>query len=468
MRPVLIIVIFLNTISLYGNQLIVFTNSEKEVDKSFIENYLDQIKSISIDYSLELIEIDIKNGAPADITITPQIVFQNHKGRSYYTGRYSELSRLKIFIRTTAQNPQVFQPNLKKNILTYQNGRSSVILPLKITKVSGPFDLDKTDFDTTVKEMIQSSFTQFNVKQEFKFKRTNRAFYVDVHPYVDDDAKLFLSYEVYSQFNCANPVISMLQKPLIYDLSKKKEAFNKLANIIEKEIFNLISNDEKGDGFSIIENSVPVQDWNTTLPETSFSEYKSSYKNVFEGIMPSKWSVEGPVDKVIPLIQFNFFTPLDSYAGEVITLRGTLIWEDDEISGGFMVNTNDVDMGEESYNKNVHRKYIKVRKFPSAEFLFQEFKLSKESWKNNQDSTLAISGLFSFMGKEMPVTAYTNISPYLCSDGSLKLIIQSFFNINIYEKFGVKGPDGPKEAKENMHFQLYFVMADSTSQLITN
>ncbi|MEM8569000.1 MAG: YceI family protein [Bacteroidota bacterium] len=443
-------------------QIVVFVDASKELDQKFMEEYYDSMVEIARGLEIDIVKFDVKNGAPEEITVTPQIAFQNKFGRSFYVGRYAELSRFKVFLRTVARNPQTDKSNLKTEIMTYINGRSTTALPVKITELKGSYSGNKKEFQSKSLAAFYSGFKKFSLEAELDFKRTNRLFYLDVHPFVSEEGKLYLSYEIYSQFNCVVPVYSKLAEPFVAELTDYENAFEQLAEILENEVFRISETSTIGDGFTTVTETVKVATWESLGLALKGGESNVQSNSIDIENIGDNWLVMGEIDKLTPIVQFNFYAPLDNYAGEVKRLKGSLNWKENSLSGRFVVDTQDVTMGEETYDKNVHKKYIKVKRFPEASFAFEDFNWDRKDILIADAGARLISGTFSFMGREQEIEAATQIVPVMEKDNTVRLIITSEFNLNVFEHSKVNGPDGPKNARENMHFKLNFVMETST------
>ena len=207
------------------------------------------------------------------------------------------------------------------------------------------------------------------------------------------------------------------------------------------DVNQLIMEDLKGDGFS----PVPTNTLNTNWPKVMASTDNKFTKTVTE--LANQWQVDGALDMNTPIIQFNFFAPLDNYAGEVKKMDGEISWEGDQLlSGKFKVSTKDVTMGEATYDKNVHKKYLKVFRFPLASFKFQNAIVPISEIKNGPVKAFDIEGSFTMMKKSYPVIVKASLEPFTSETGETKLLLNVNFDVNIFEKFNINGPDGPEDA----------------------
>ena len=453
-----LLIALLLTAPVMAASLKVYLNREQKIDQHFATTYLPQIEEMARQYALELEIIDGAEALPAEITVTPQIVFENRLGRSFYVGRFSELSRLGNFIRTVRNNPQQQAENVKTDILTYRDGRSVTVLPIKITPLTTENGNDEASADAETKfmQLFQKGFEQFAVEASVNFSRTNRAFYLDVHPYANAAGQLFLSYEIYSQFNCVEPVLSQLSEPLVGDLSNPAAVWQKLAIKMEESVFDIISNNLAGDGFTAIPSTTTPTPW----PKLNNDDNTTTTQSYTLG---NDWTFGGAVDAQSPIVQFNFFAPLDNYAGEVTQMEGELHWEGrNQLSGAFEVNTRDVTMGEENYDKNVHKKYLKVFRYPKATFKFENAMIPLDDIANGTYQAYTVQGEFTMMKRTYPIDVKTSIEPFTGESGEAMLLVTASFDVNIFEKFSINGPDGPEDAKRNMHFSTRFLMEGHT------
>ncbi len=449
---------FLASTSLENNaQLIVFYQPE---NKFFIHETLPKIKKYGAEKKIEIIEKNAVDGLPAEITTTPALIFQNGKGRSIYAARYAEFSTIENFIRTSRVFPQQLALNCKKNVLVYNNGRMKIATALKITPLSGtlPTNFDATLFEKNVIKTIDEAMQYFDYQEETCLQKTDRGFYLDIHPYADKTGKLFLSYELYSQFSCTVPIFSQLKTPLEGNLEDSKSLFLVIGKTMEVEILTQLRYSTIGDAYSAIASSIPTKSWATL----GLNQIENQIKNNENASFLSKklattWSYGGAIDAETPALAFHFQEPLDRYAGEVKQVRGNLQLNDNQqlTQGKFEVNTSSLTMGIADFDHKIHSKYIKVGKFPTATFSFQNQAIDLAFGKS---SVVNLVGNFMLMGKTIPLTMQTQLTPSIGEKGEAIIVVQATFSLNISDNFGIKGPDGPDPAKKTMVFFMNFVV----------
>jgi len=82
-----------------AEQLIVFVQPDvSEVEKTFREHRLPEIRKLAEAMGVSVHVLDARKGSPAEVGITPLIVYQNHRGRSIYQGRTTTPQRIRNFI----------------------------------------------------------------------------------------------------------------------------------------------------------------------------------------------------------------------------------------------------------------------------------------------------------------------------------------------------------------------------------
>jgi hypothetical protein len=190
-------------------QLIVFEQPDiSPVAKSFRQRHLPQIQKLAQTLGLDLHVVDAHKGSPAEIGITPLIVYQNHRGRSIYQGRTTTPARIRNFIRTSRFVPQGIEPNRREDIPIWAKGRSRVWAPLKVAPLSGtpPRNHDHKKFAAVALKSIGKGFEKFRVQKSAELGRADRGFYMDFNPWLSDDGTLYLTAVLFSQFDCKQPV----------------------------------------------------------------------------------------------------------------------------------------------------------------------------------------------------------------------------------------------------------------------
>jgi polyisoprenoid-binding protein YceI len=451
-------------------QIIVFTQAS---DKVFIEKTYPQLRAYCLERGITILERQITDlssgtheGLPAEITTTPAVIFQNPKGRSIYSARYVSFSTVVNFIRNCRFFPAETSGNdCKSNVLFLKNGRSTIISPLKITDLSGN-NLDKNFDQNTFRTaataaILRGCSEELNAAKKFQMAtnaicktKTDRAFYMDFHPYRNDEGTYFLTVELYSQFSCIEPIFT--NKGAAFSGKDIMPLFEKAVKQLELEVFNALNNSQIGDAVSFISDKIAIKNWgelNLNLPK-EINKKKVINSNVE---IPKNWNYAGALDKETPVLQFRFAPPLNRYVGEVKSMHGALKMSDLRTikEAYFEATMNSLTMGDVDFDHKVLEKYIKVQNYPDAKFSFKNVVLPK-NLKVGEVIELPIKGNFTFMKKEKELTVNAKFTPILDDNGKPQLEISVQFGLNITDGYGIQGPDGPEEARKNLSFFMNF------------
>jgi len=119
-------------------QLIVFVNGGAAgVEPEFARKHLPRIRALTEETGVGLRVLDVRDGAPSEVTVTPLLVYQGHHGRSVYLGRYTTLSRIRTFLRTGRMVAQKLLTRKVQRVPLWKTGRANIIAPIKITVLAG-------------------------------------------------------------------------------------------------------------------------------------------------------------------------------------------------------------------------------------------------------------------------------------------------------------------------------------------
>ena len=445
-----------------GQQLIVFLQAEK--DLHFKSVCLPKLEAYALNKKIDLIVRHAEEGLPELITTTPAIVYQNALGRSIYAGRYTEFSTIENFIRTSRMMPQQYANLCKTDILSKEVGRARILAPLKITRLEGkrPADWEQAQFEVMAKKTLTKAMSGFTQQEESCIRKTDRQFYLDIYPYLDEDGLLYLSLALFSQFNCIKPVFTTGNKPLQGQLEKAAELFYQAGQLFEQEITRQLQTSETGDALSPVPKEIPFKCWEALgllLPEAErqFSELEAGQSIPIK--MPNKWQFFQALEADLPVLQFQFMKPLERYSGEVRKVDGRLEMDGAEnvFSGAFEVETGSLTMGIADFDRKIHKKYIKAFRFPKAGFEF-ETDLSATTLQWEDESAFRIPGIFQLIKYKKPVTIDAQLTPVLSEIGEPLLVVNARFELNITDDFNIEGPDGPDPARKTMIFAANFLM----------
>jgi len=440
-------------------QLIVFANPQ--TDQYFLDACLPKLKTFAQAEQLELIEKPLSNGLPADITSTPAIIFQNEKGRSVYAGRYEEFSTLINFIRTANIRPQPKATLQKQQVWVNQEGRMKVAIQTKVTAIQGVAVDEKLTqaLQTALAEGLAQGLNKYTFQAAVALERTDRIFYLDIYPYLDETGTLSISTAIFSQFSCITPIATSEQA---YQSSMKASEimFSKIGAQAQEWISEALTDSKIGDAYTAIQKDIPVAaSWEQVglkLPVASKSDKVRT--KLFEGAFPNRWEYAGGIDENTPSLQFQFLAPLDRYSGEFKKMEGNMELKEGILADvAFEVQVKSLTMGMESLDKKVLKSYLFSKKYPASTFQLTSIeKHDPLEW--GIATPVAMQGVLNMMNisKQVPVQAI--LTPIVAEGGQARILVQASFKVNITQDFQIKGPDGPKEASENISLYLNFLM----------
>ncbi|MFZ2041294.1 MAG: hypothetical protein WAV08_11410, partial [Desulfobacterales bacterium] len=297
-----------------AEQLIVFVQPGlSEVDRVFQSEQLPAIRKVASDLGVPLHVVAAGSGAPAEIAVTPLIVFQNHRGRSVYQGRTTTPGRVRNFMRTSRFVPQGEAPNHREQIPVWPNGRSRVWAPLKVAAVTGtqPAGYSHEAFLEEALESIGRGFGHFQFQPVVDLGRADRGFYMDFYPWLAPDGTLYLSLAVYSQFDCEFPIFEKKQDPLIGPWKERRKLFEQAAALLEAAVVRQIGSPASGDAFEPVAAAVPRLSWEEIGFPLPAAPARAAADNTPEVALARVWTLEGPGPEDPPIVQFRFQAPLD-------------------------------------------------------------------------------------------------------------------------------------------------------------
>ncbi len=439
--------------------LVIFTQPE---DLHFELTTVPQIRQFAEKEGIQLILKEAGEGLPANITTTPALIFQNFRGRSIYSNRYAEFTTISNFVRTSRVASQRPITYLRSEVLARRQGRTTIALPIKITPISGKGagKIDAEEFKAEIIKELSNAMQSFDWEKEVRLKKTDRLFYIDLHPYLDERKNLYLSSEIYSQFSCQDPIFSQLKTPVNGTWERRKEALKQVAVLLEQEINRQIIESKIGDAFTPVSEETAALEWEDLglqLPSAPSRPRSISASDLPR--IPNGWSFYKATDEAIPIVQFRFMEPLDRYAGEVRTLSGNMELDADQqrLTGNFEAEMQSLTMGMASFDENVLGKYIKAFKFPRSSFQFDS-SVPIPPLNYGQTQEVIVDGTFELMRRKRPVKVQALLTPIVSETGQPLLLVNAFFSLNIVDDFKIKGPDGPAPARKTLLFDLNFLM----------
>ena len=448
-----------------SGQLIVFVQpNSSSIDDVFQQRSLPEIRKLADDLGVSMHVVDAGGGAPAEVALTPLIVYQNYRGRSVYQGRTTTPQRIRNFMRTSRFVPQGKELNRRENIPIWPQGRSRVWAPLKVAPVSGtrPDGYNHDAFVDNALESIAKGFNKFQIQKEAELNRADRGFYMDFNPWLSEDGTLFITVVVFSQFDCKEPVFS---KKVIGPWKKHQKLFRQAATAGEEAVIRIASDPASGDSFNSVKKTIPQKNWEQIgFPLPPAPKVKTA-RTAVSAQIPQDWVLtdSGPDDP--PMIQFRFPAPLDNYAGEVKSGRGEFsLSQNREVRGaqGFVeIDTRDnITMGDSRLDEAIQGSMMLYsKKFPVARFDIEKISGEDQSIAYGRLSPAFVAGKFTLKGKSIPLTAMTQIEPVMGEDGRPRLLVSGSFKIDL-RTFNIEGADGPAPARHMLLFDLNLILKE--------
>ncbi|ANM29505.1 hypothetical protein ABI59_07790 [Acidobacteria bacterium Mor1] len=446
-------------------ELILFVRSSAEgaIIDGVETTHRPALESLAGELGLRLRVVDTAEQAPAEVHLTPLLVYQSARGRAVFQGRYVDTGKVAHFVRTQRAVPPQPGGYTAKNVAVASLGRAQVSAPIKITGLSGhlPEGLDADSFTAEARAAILAGFQRFSERESIELGAADRAFYMDFHPYLDEAGRLWVSTALFSQFNCIEPVFVGEDTPHTGSWDERDRVFAAAARQLENEVMAQITGSTRGDGFDPVPATVAEVSWEQAgLPLPERAQGSSAAAANLE--LPARWRVEPSEPGAAPRLVFRFPAPLDRYTGEVGQVDGALALESPDslqgAKGWIETDTSSVTMGEQTLDAAIHGKMILVKRFPDARFELAEVSAPEEPLRFGNLSRVAAKGTFTMMGQEIPLDVAAQLEPIVGDDGKPRLHVQAGFEIRLMEPFGVEGPDGPAPANDTLQFHLDVLM----------
>lgn len=436
-----------------AGRLIAFYDSaaNSAAAREFRANALPEIAGVAETLGVTLTEWDIQNGAPAEVTHTPLLVYMNHRGRSVYQGRYSTPERLRTFIRIAQRQPQTPEEISFDNAAVWREGRAEVAAILKVAPLQGtkPDGYEEEAFRDAAAEAVFSGMRLFEQETPVTVERAQRRFYFDINPWASTDGTLFLSIAVFSQFHCEEPIITNDEEKIIGPWEKREALFVRAAQEFEQRLVVELAQNTIGDGFQPVTDRVRNLSWEEMgleLPDPPPSRSKA----LVDVELPRAWRVLPRDAGERPSVMFQFASPLDQYVGQVQQMSGTVTFGPDNAVAGmaaaFATDNSTISMGMDDLNAVIQEgMFLGVAKFPESSFTLESFESDAESL-GAAPLRGTMRGKFTLKDKTIPLTADATFEPYVGDDGAPRLDLAARFELRI-DEFGLPTPDGPEPQK---------------------
>ncbi len=442
-------------------KLIVFIQKGKESEFTIKHIYKLDSFAKAIGVPCKIVDVETA-GAPPEVKYTPFIVYQNYLGRKVYKGRYNTLNRLKNFISTVQFMPSDAGEYTVSNALVYEEGRSKFFVQSKITPLAGtiPEGFDPALFMKDVWAGIRRGMPDFIFYNHRNFLLTDEIFYLNFYPYAGTDGRLYVSYELYSHYDCVTPIYEQKDVPIKGSINSTRRVFTQAAQSMRIEMMRLWKNSQQGDAISSISTDVKKTTWEDLgffiPPPPSEAEKRTINVNAFRFNKRWEFTSSSSIDK--PALQFYFPPPIHQYSGTVKDVTGHITFENADsffvagMEGNFEVRTPSLSMGLEDLDEQVHKKMLLVNDYPVANFRILKVRAKKGALiEIGRPTYTQVEAELTLMKKKVTVKAPAQFEPFVDDQGNVFIHVQASFKIeNLMENYEIEGPPGPTAASNNI------------------
>lgn len=443
-------------------ELLIFI--QKGTDSEFTQKDINQLVVDMEKYKIPAKIIDIETtGVPQEVGFTPFIMYRNYLGNKVYKGRYTSHQRILNFIRTVRNLPPADIDYDEKNVLVWNHDQGKLILKLKITELTGsvPANFNKKKFEQDYLKGLKKGFKGLSYVTKQHVTTSDEMFYCNFYPYLADDGKVYVSHEIFSHYDCINPVYQQFGKPGVG--KSFVEGFESAATDNFKEIQRIIKESTLGDAMNFVSKNIKNIEWKDLNLRTLEAPQKNSSTNIKEVVFPKSWTMAGPIDDDTPMLSFNFPPPLRQYGGELKKITGTLSIPNnlslENAMAEFVVDVNFLEMGVSSLNDAVKKSMLFVDRFPTAKLEFKSISSKDFQLQLGKMTPAEIKADLTIVDKTGTISANAYFEPFLNDAGELFLqVTTQFVAEDLTGTFHIEGPDGPAEANNKMYFNATFLM----------
>lgn len=448
-------------------ELVVFTLDDGgPVARAAADEVVPGFRALAEELGVAVRVLDASRGAPDEVALAPLFVYQNHRGRSIYQGRTTSPERFVNFLRTSRVAPQGDEPTVLEDAPVLRLGRVRIGAALKLTALSGdaPPGHDAGRFEAEARRGLAAGFERFAFEERVELGRSDRLFYLDLHPWRGADGELAVSIEAYSQFHCKEPVFSRLHEPVTGTWVDRADVFAAAARALEEAVLAEIAEPDGGDGFVPVPDAVPVASWEAlelSLPPAP----ERAAADLGAADLPRAWRVAAPEPGDPPRVQFRFPAPLDWLRGEAGAVAGELVLAGPGrlhgASGHVEADAASVTLGEDELDQTVHGAgYLEVESHPTARFALEAFEAEADLAYGRLTQAVA-TGRFELRGRAVPLTVRVQLEPIVAADDRPRLVASGAFTLPLRDPWGLEGPGGPEPANSTLVFDVHLVLEPS-------
>ncbi|MCA8959482.1 MAG: YceI family protein [Planctomycetes bacterium] len=446
-----------------NGELIVFRRgTDSAVARTFEERDLPRIREVAREERVELREFTIDDRAPAEIGITPLLVFQDHRGRAIYQGRLSTPDRLRNFVRTSRATVQGDEPFVRDGVFVRREGRSTVAAAIKVTELSGavPEGYDPEKFRAESRRFLATGFAELKAVDRVALSRSDRSFYLDFHPYRSEDGTFYLSGALFSQFDCHRPVFEAFDPPERSSWEDRADAWRAMGQRLEAGLLSTLASARTGDGFDAVPGRIAIASWTSLGLELPPPPVQSE-PNPATAELATSWTLATPAESEPPRLLFHFAPPVDHYAGEARRMTASLVFDEARryasLRGTVSVDVASVTMGDPYLDASLQAvDVLDGATHPESTFVIERAHGETESLTFGTGLPVRLEGQFTMKGRTIPLTALATFEPWIAENGEVQLVAEGGFELRLEKPFGISGPDGPSPAKDTLRFRFRF------------
>ncbi len=446
---------------------------------AFEAETLPEIQTLADELGVTLLQrrVSRQGSAPVGVNITPLIVFQNHRGRSIYQGRYTTLDRVRNFVRTSRFLPQGDEPLVREDVPVWEvggtrdAGGAMVATPIKITAFAtaggGYLRTAASDLDRRIREAIDAAEDRFTYRSRVELGRSDRMFYIDFYPYLDAEGqvgpgtKLYLGMAVFSQFHCHEPIWTLDGSALTGTWGEAPSVFADGFKLAAEEIARQLGESPLGDGFDTVPATVARVSWDAAGLTLPAPPAHASAQDLADAELVRDWVMDQDVQAERPAVQFAFPPPLDGYAGQALDVTGEFSLGVDnslpEAGGTFRADPASVTMGESDLDAAIHGSMLEVDTHPDSSFVIESIDSVESAPAFGQVTPAVLHGRFTMKGQSLPLSVPVSIEAYLHRSGEPRLSIDGRWTLRLLEPFGIDGPPGDTPTNDTLIFRCHLV-----------
>lgn len=450
--------------------LVVFVQPDRsDLARRFEDVDALELELFALYAGLPLRVIPIDEGAPPEVCLTPLVALVNRRGRAIYQGRYLDLDRLENFVRTFRRVAQSDQELDLGAAPVWRTGRMRIVAPLKVTALSGvlPDGLDDPSshaaFQEQARRAIVHGFEHFTLGERAILGRSDRAFYMDFHPYRSSEGELLVTVELFSQFHCHVPVYSNRGDPIRGRWEERDRVLANAARLLESEVVRQMAQSEVGDGFDPVLADTPLRTWedlDLPLPASAPSAAASDGPIPTVAVAGGVWVTGHDGANEEPRVLFRFAPPLDHYSGAARRSRGVAEFGATEPGAGwcrFEVPVSSITMGHPDLDDEVRGPQMLDGERHASAWFEGSFHVTPVSFGVQARATL--SGEFVMRGIPVALTAPAFFELVLDDQAEPVLLVTGSFSLRLREIYGLEGPDGPDPARDTLLFDFEFPLS---------